>query len=96
MSTAGTIYNSRKLDIEDGQQVYNLSVIAHDLGTPSLTTEVSVTIYVNNLSDVTPQLTVDPRQVFLVLGTPSNFLVPVNISAGFGNVTFAISSELLS
>ena len=83
------MFTSRSLAYQDEQQ-FNLTVIAHDLGNPRLESNVSVIIYVNDLSNVLPPLMIEPAEVALVKGTPANTLVPVNISAGFGDFNFSI------
>jgi hypothetical protein len=89
---AGEIYTSRTLSY-NGEQHFNLTVVATDLGTPPQTSYASVIVHVNDLSSVLPDVTLDPQTVALVLGTPAHTVVPVNVSAGFGNYNFSIVGE---
>ena len=95
MSPAGAIYTSRSFHYQT-EQSFNLTVTARDLGSPPRTSSVSVIVYVNDLSNVLPQVTLEPERVALVLGTPAGTLLPVNVSGGFGSFSFSIIGDAKS
>nr|KAG5687464.1 hypothetical protein BaRGS_030469 [Batillaria attramentaria] len=88
----GVIFTSRPVNFE-AETVFTLVVTARDLDPSPLSSTATVTVYVNNLPDVLPQLTVDPPRVALVLGTLPDTILPLNVSAsgGSGNFTFNIT-----
>ncbi|XP_076439780.1 protocadherin Fat 4-like [Babylonia areolata] len=86
---SGVIYTSRALHYST-ERTFDLTVDAHDLGSPALNATARVRILVNDLSLVLPRVLLQPSTVGLVLGTPAGTLLPVNVSGGFGSYNFSI------
>ena len=82
------VFNS--IDFEK-VQVYHLTVMAHDLGTPSLNSTTSITINVNDTYDTKPNFEVKLYQVNVSVATPIGTDLNVNIDAGNGNFYFNIT-----
>lgn len=81
----------RSLDFEH-KEVYDLTVMAEDLGTPSLNSNTTITVHVNDTYDTKPQFTPDFYSVTVSVATPVGTPLNVTLNAGNGNFYYTLTS----
>ncbi|XP_067672062.1 protocadherin Fat 4-like [Haliotis asinina] len=87
----GKVTSVRSLDFEH-KEVYDLTVMAEDLGTPSLSSNTTITVHVNDTYDTKPQFTPDFYTVSVSVATPVGTPLNLTLNAGNGNFYYTISS----
>ncbi|XP_071105938.1 protocadherin Fat 4-like [Haliotis cracherodii] len=87
----GKVTSVRSLDFEH-KEVYDLTVMAEDLGTPSLNSTTTITVHVNDTYDTKPQFTPDFYSVTVSVATPVGTPLNVTLNAGNGNFYYTLTS----
>ncbi len=88
--TDGQLTTIGHLDFET-TQVYALTVMAHDLGTPSLNSTTVTTVHVNDTYDTKPHFTAHYYPATVAVATPVGTRVNVSIDAGNGDFYYNIT-----
>ena len=88
----GSISTLVSLDYEE-QSVYNLTVMAMDLGTPALNTTMAITVTVTDVYDTAPNFTQKLYNRTLDVNTPESTVI-LTLMAGKYDIRYEIEGKI--